>query len=214
MPKIKLIDENTDLSHLNKPLGLDLKVNCVPYDVYMVEGYNHTVGGKWGENCYWTCPSGELPSYQNLIQFNGDAPAWGITFERSNYKKSKWDQTSIECEGICWITRNGENFYCIYARNMEYGLAKAQYFLVKLLEECPVWLSERNWKENTIGKKIWYNNQPAIITKINSENELWIEPDGIEKFEAPPYWDKYLYKDYEDGMYVDLLSEDVCWHRD
>ena len=69
---------------------------------------------------------------------------------------------------------------------MDYGLAKAQYILVKLLEECPLWLSERNWKEKAIGRKIWYENQPAKIIRINEENELWIEPDGIPVFKALP----------------------------
>lgn len=213
MSEIKLIDENTDLSHLNKPIGWDLIINGVKFDVYRVDGYNHTIGGKWGENDYWACPMGEKPEYHNLIQFNGDAPTWGVTFERNNYIKYKWDEMSVECSGECWITRNGEKFYQISGRNMDYALAKAQYFLVKLLEECPLWLSSRNWKEEAIGMKIWYEGQPAVIKSINSRNELWIEPDGIDKFKAPPHWEDDEFEDYEDGMYIDLLSENIYWFR-
>ncbi|EMN7726839.1 hypothetical protein WB980_000083 [Bacillus cereus] len=214
MARIKLIDETTDLSQVRRPIGWDLEVNCVPYDVYRIDGYNHTLGGKLSENCYWACPAGEKPTYKNLIEFNGDAPTWGVVFDRSNYTKTKWDETSVECNGICWITRNGKKFYSIPARYMDYGLAKAQYILVKLLEECPLWLSERNWKEKAIGRKIWYENQPAKITRINDENELWIEPDGIPLFKAPAHWNHDDYSDYENGLRVDLLSPHIYWYRD
>lgn len=214
MAKIKLIDENTDLSHLKKPIGWDLEVKGVPYDVYRVDGYNHTIGGKYGENCYWACPEGEKPTFENLIGFNGDAPTWGVIFERNNYTKHKWGETSVECNGSCWITRNGKLFYNIPARFMDYGLAKAQHILVQLLEECPLWLAERNWKENAIGRKIWYREQPAIITRISSDNELWIVPDGIEKFKAPVYWGNDDYEDYSDGLMVELLSPNIYWFRD
>jgi len=213
MAEINLIDEKTDLSQLKKPYGWDLEVKGVPYDIYRIEGYNHTIGGKWGENCFWACPSGEKPSFENLIEFNGDAPTWGISFERVNYIKSKWNETSVETSGDCWITRNGKKFYHISGRSMDYALAKAQHLLVQLLEECPLYLSDRNWKEQAIGRKIWYENQPAIITSITSGNELWIEPDGIPCFKAPPHWDDMDYDDYADGLRVGLLSPDIYWYR-
>lgn len=216
MSEIRLIEKDTDLSKLKKPLGWDLIVNDSAYDVYRVDGYNHTIGGKWGENCYWACPIGEKPTYENLIEFNGDAPTWGITFDKTNYIKNKWDETSVEAYGSCWITRNGKNFYRILGRSMDYALAKAQYTLVKLQEECPLYLSERTWKKQAIGSKIWYHEQPAIIASVTSNNELWIEPDGIECFKAPIYWehDDEYEEAYGKGMVVDLLDVNINWFRE
>lgn len=215
MTEIRLVDENTDLSKLKKPIGWDLEIKGVPYDVYRVDEYVHTIGGRQGENCYWACPAGETPTYENLIEFNGDAPTWGVTFERNNYIKSKWDETSVECNGNCWITRNGKKFYHIPARYMDYGLAKAQHLLVQLLEECPLYLSERNWEEQAIGRKIWYHGQPAMIKRITSDNELWIVPDGIDEFKAPAHWGEDMdWSDYADGLRVDLLSPNIYWFRD
>lgn len=213
MSEIKLIDKNTDLSNLKKPVGWDLEIKGIPYDVYRVDGYAHTIGGKWGENCYWACPAGHTPTHDNLIEFNGDAPTWGIVFDRNNYIKSKQDETSVECNGSCWITRNGKKFYQIPARYMDYGLAKAQHLLVQLIEECPLYLSERNWEWQAIGRKIWYENQPAKIVGITQDNELWIEPDGIERFEAPASWEEMDWSDYEDGLRVELLSPHISWFR-
>ncbi|MED3549982.1 hypothetical protein [Cytobacillus praedii] len=214
MADIKLIDENTDLSKLRKPLGWDLEIKGVPYDIYRVEGYVHTIGGKYGENCYWACPMGEKPTYENLIEFGGEAPTWGVTFDKVNYIKSKWDETEVRSNGVCWITRNGKKFYQITGRDMDYALAKAQYYLVKLLEECPLYLSERNWKEQAIGRKIWYQNQPAIIKSVNDENELWIVPEG-KPFNAPPDWEEWMgWEDYASGLRVELLSPHIGWFRD
>jgi len=213
MAEIKLIDENTDLSNLRRPLGWDLEIGGNPYDVYNVEGYVHTIGGKWGENSYWACPAGEQPTHKNLIQFEADAPTWGVTFDRINHIKSKYDETSAECNGKCWITRNGKNFYPIPARYMDYGLASAQHILVKLLEDCPLYLNERTWKEQAVGKKIWYDNQPAIIADVTHNNNLYIKPDGIECFEPPAGWEGD-YDDYADGLMAELLSPSITWFRD
>lgn len=215
MAEIKLIDSSTDLSGLKKPVGWDLEINGMPYDVYRVEGFVHSIGGKWGENCYWACPMGENPSHENLIEFSGDAPTWGVTFERNNYIKHKWDETSVECNGNCWITRNGKKFYHVPGRYMDYGLAKAQYLLVQLLEECPLYLNERDWREQALGRKIWYHDQPAMIQRITNDNELYIISDGIDEFKAPAHWGEDMdWSDYSDGLRTDLLSPNIYWFRD
>lgn len=215
MGKIKLIDKNTDLSRL-KPIGWDLVIGDIPYDVYHVDGYFHTIGGRHGNNCFWACPAAEAPTYINMVQFNGEAPAWGIAFTHGNYTSDK-HEVEIKANGSCWITRNGKNFIHIPAREMSYGLAKAQYMLVRILEECPLGLNERGWEEKAIGRKIWYDNQPAIIARITSNNELWIVPDNDEGvFKAPNHWqeeEEMDYSDYENGMVVEILSPNINWYR-
>lgn len=213
MAEIKLIKKDTNLSHLKKPVGWDLEVRGEPYDVYRIEGFNHTLGGKWGENCYWACPAGENPTYENLIQFGGSAPTWGVTFDEVNYTKTKWDETEIRNNGVCWITRNGKKFYSVMGRDMNYALSKAQYFIVKLLEECPLYLNDRNWKEQAVGRKVWYQNQPAIIERVTSKNELWIVPYNIKEFHSPSGWSKGEWEDYKDGLIVELLSPHIDWFR-
>lgn len=215
MTHIKLVDENTDLSNLKRPVGWDLEVRGVPYDVYRVDGYNHTIGGRFGDNCYWACPEGETPTYENLIEFSGDAPTWGIAFDRVNYIKNKWDETSVEANGSCWITRNGKKFYRVPARFLDYGLAKAQYILVQLLEESPLSLALRNWEKEAVGRKIYYQGEPAIITRITNDLELMVVPDGIEKFSKPFHWSADMdWDEYQDGLMVELLSPSIYWFRD
>lgn len=195
MTNIKLIKPDTDLSKI-RLTNLDLVLYDKPYNVYRVEGYNHTIRGYEPINL-WTCPSDEEPTYQNLIQFSGKAPTWGITFEETNYIKSKWYETEIRKSGVCWITRNGEKFYCVTGRDMDYCLAKAQYFLVRLMEEIPFYFHERNWQQQAIGMKIWYDNKPAVIGGFSSDNEIRIVDEN----------DNFI-------GYEDMLSSWIKWFRD
>ena len=212
MAEIKLIEKDTDLSILKSPIGWDFEVKGLQYDIYNIHGYNHTLGGRWGENSYWACPADEIPTYENLVAFNGEAPTWGIIFEPTNYFCSKWEgewRSGVKC----FITRNGKQFYDIMARDMDYALAKAQYNLVQLLESCPLNLNMRNWKEEAIGWKLWYEQQPAIISRITSDNCLMLTPDGIDKFAKPVYWDTDDYFEHENDMKVDLLDGNIYWFR-
>lgn len=213
MADINLIEKDSDISHAYKTKW-DLKVYNEDYDVYRIEGFNHTLGGRWGENCYWTCPAGETPSYENLIQFSGQAPTWGVFFEETNYTKHKWGEDSVERGATCWITRNGEKFYDVMGRDMAYALSKAQYFLVQLLEECPLNISERDWKEQAVGMKIWYDGEPAVIDHVTSMNNLWIIPIQDEGFKTPEGWEDEDFEEYKDGLVADLLSPSIKWFRD
>jgi hypothetical protein len=213
MADINHIKKDSDISHAHL-MGWDLQINGKDYAVYSISGFNHTLGGKWGENHFWTCPNGEVPTYENLIQFSGTAPTWGVFFEESNYTKFKWDEHSVERGSSCWITRNGEKFYHVMGRDMAYALSKAQYFLTQLQEECPLYLNERNWKVQAAGMKIWYDGEPAIIESVTSSNDLWIVPEAGKSFKTPAGWEDEEYDEYRDGLVADLLSPNISWFRD
>lgn len=214
MGRINLIKLDTDLSKLGNPMGWDLEINGKPYDVYRIEGFIHTIGGGNGENCNWACPAGEKPTFQNLIEFDGEAPTWGIMFDQVNRIKTKWDETRIEKSGRCWITRNGANFYNIPTRDMDFGLATARHKLVMLMES-PINIGMRGWKEELRGRKIWWRDQPAIVQYVSQDNELYIVPDETSHFSSPPsFGPPGSYSRYEDGLFADLLSPNVGWFRD
>lgn len=211
----KLIDKNTKLDNL-RPVGWDLVIDGVNYDIYDVKGYVHTVGGKWGNNSYWTCPSDEKPSYDNLIKFCGDAPNWGIIFLPMNGSNGR---STIDTRVVCWIMRNGERFYEINAREMSYALATAQHYLVRLIENVPVGLSLRTWREELLNYKLYYRGEPAIIKRVENGSSIFIIPDGIEKFSKPVHWndegdDELWDEDYANELQIELLDPNIEWFRD
>lgn len=168
MSQFKTIKKDSDISHATLQKHFDLVMYDKDYDVYEIDGYIHTTGGTYGENCLWACPTGEEPSYDNLIEFNGIAPTWGVFFEPTNYV----NKGEVLSSGKCWITRNGEKFYNVGGRTMDYALAKAQYFLVRLFEEHPFYFNERNWKEQACGHKFYYKGNKYIVTGFTMDNEV------------------------------------------
>ena len=87
MTDIKVIHKDTDISKLKiRRLSWDVWVKDIPYYVVRIEGYVHTIGGKWGDNNLWMHPRNEEPTYENLVEFNGEGGAlWGIEKNPQNY---------------------------------------------------------------------------------------------------------------------------------
>ena len=93
-PEIKLINENTDLSKIDK-INWDAHFNDIPLYVYRVEGYYHGIGGKWGNNDYWCCQRNEEPSYKTLMEFSGNVCNWGISIEEINYHNNEFQHVFL-----------------------------------------------------------------------------------------------------------------------
>ena len=90
MTQFKHVTKETDLSIIKHPLPWDVVIHGRPYYVVKLDGYVHTIGGRWGDNDYWAYPRDEEPSYENLVEFEADDPVcWGITYQPHLYMKSK-----------------------------------------------------------------------------------------------------------------------------
>lgn len=206
----------------------DLVVNGEPYSVAHMEGFVHTRGGRWGINDLWAWPRGQEPTYHNLIPFNSKYPVtWGleyIEYNKSKYHEHDWGDDS-EIDAVCgtWITRNGKRFYFVRGE-MAYSLPKAQS-LIFYINEGPINFNSINWEKKLVGRKIWYNDEPAIVESLwFDENEgyhIFIVPDGIEKFSCPKSWmrDDYLkesWPEYENGLSYNIINPEynkVDWFR-
>ena len=225
MSDIKLLTKDTQFSELEiRKIDWDLEFDGNPYDIYAIEGHCHTIGGKYGNNDYYCCYEGDEPCYDNLVAFNGSAPIWGIEYKQKNSYRNKWGETSIQFHGTCTITRNGKAFYSIGARDMEYGLAKAQVLLTEI-HEHPIAFHYRNWREEVINREIYYCNQPAIITEIyeSLEGEICVKivPDKkhIESLSKPPWMKEdheieYYEEAYKDWVKDDILTNNIYWYRE
>jgi hypothetical protein len=222
MSDINVITKDTDLSQVSmRKLDWDVEIYDKSYDVYRIEGYIHSIGGHWGENDYWCCPSDEKPTVDNLIQFGGHVVQWGIEYIPKNYTKTKWGDTEVRESGRVLIKRNGKPFYNIRSYKPEYGLAKGQAALIEI-KEHPINFHSRNFREEIKGRKIWYENQPAIIERIVESNdygvEIWVVPDKkhIEKFRFPT-WENTdeagWIEEYENGCRCDILESNIDWFR-
>lgn len=215
MTDIKLIDENTNISELKmRKMDWDVVMKGKPFQVVRIEGYIHTIGGKWGDNNLWAYPRDEEPTYENLIEYNSERPVmWGINFNPHHYVRSKWDETEMRYSGAVTITRNGEDFYTLCG-GMNYGIDKARV-LISEIEEHPLGFNEIDYEKNIIGRKVWWRSQPAVITMwMKGQACVILVPDGIDEFEIP---NEHLYDPYEDenkSIKTEVFDKHIYWFRD
>ncbi|MBN6186332.1 hypothetical protein JQN58_04945 [Aneurinibacillus sp. BA2021] len=211
MARIKLIDKDTDLSSIGSPFPWDTVVEEQPYDVYQIDGYVHSIGGGWGENCYWACPRGETPTHENLIQFAGHSVNWGIQLEQHNRIKCKWDEAEALESMRAVITRNGEKFYSVPGRTFDYCYTAAMQIIYRAQEHV-IPFHFRDFEKDLIGRKIYYDRVPAIIKSyIKGQGCVMIEPEEGYTFPRPIYLDRG--EEHEDSTSVkaDMFADGYIW---
>lgn len=246
---IKADDRRLDWNKIKfEKLDWDLEVRGLPYQIvranYFVDGINpdqkiwvsgfplcHCIGGRYGHNNYYCYPLFKQsdedearnqywpddpgPTRDNIREFSGDAPHWGIVAEGSNYFR----KGEVRQGARVFITRNNKKFYEIQTGSVSYGLAKAQYILVQL-QEHPCNFNSRNWKQELEGRKVWYNDIPAITEHVMEDQGcIMVRPDpdvGIG-FKPDPYMvdngQPTLYYDEKDEAKCEYLYHKINWFR-
>lgn len=214
MNKIRLIEKGTDISRLEMiAMPWDVEINNIPYQVVIIKGYVHSIGGRRGENDLWMYPRGSKPTYENLVEYqcDGMGVCWGIEYKPYNYIKSKWDESECFTSGGAMITRNGKDFY--FCRS---GIDEARY-LIKKINDHPINFDEYNFEKQIIGRKVWWRSEPAIITSWIESGQACVilEPDGIDHFKSPAeFVDDELMNDGEDDIKADIFDNHIWWFRE
>ena len=214
MTDIKLIEKDTNIAELKiEKLNWDVVMRGKPFYVVRIEGYVHTIGGKYGDNNLWAYPRDEEPSYKNLIEFDSEPVLWGINFNPHHYVKSKWDETEMRYSGEVTITRNGEDFYTLWG-GINYGIDKARV-LISEIEEHPLGFNEIDYDTKMIGRKVWWRSQPAVITYlVRGQACVILKPDGIEKFKMSEEFKNDDAFNEELDIKADIFDRHVWWFRD
>lgn len=214
MVEIKLINNKTFEKDVNMDeLKWDAMCKDMKLTVYKIHGYYHTIGGKYGNNDYWACKRGVVPSYETLVEFDGEACQWGFSVNENNYAKYKWNEHSVERNIITKIYRNGKVFYEFGSNNMDYSIAKVRKLLFEI-HEHPICFSEIDYEKQIIGRKIIWNKVPCIIKSYSINHNLEIIPNlkktTLEEFH------KTLshYDDNENYIMEDLFAESIFWFED
>lgn len=206
----KLITKETDLSNINK-MGWDTYLKEQPLDVYKVNGYYHSIGGKWGNNDYWACPRGEKPTYNNLMEFSGEVCNWGFEIVNHNYFKSKWGEDEVLCSNLIIIKRNTKAFYSFGVRDIEYGVSKAIVLLTDI-QEHPIAFNMQNYESEIVHREILWKGLPALIESYCLNGNLIIRPD-FRKITLDKFSEKVLGEFEDDVIAEDLFASSINWFR-
>jgi len=216
MGNFKLISKETDFENLKMyMIGWDAFCKGTNLDVYQIDGYMHTQGGKWGENCYWACPRGEKPTYENLHQFNGEPCSWGFRVESSNYYKSKYGDQEIRHSYVMKIIRNDWVFYTFGAHNLDWGISRIRQLLFQISEHA-IEFHAKDFEKSIVGRKIYWKEQPAVITSYSRDGNLVIAPAGKKSFDLPCYNDDEVSEEIQaelEDIVEDLFAPSIYWFR-
>ena len=210
MPIINLIDRTTDISRLKmRQMDWDTVINRKPYFVVLIEGYIHTIGGKYGNNNLWAYPRDEKPNCENLVQFEGEPVCWGINYAPYNYARCRHDEFEATTIGNVFITRNGEKFCDVRG-----GIERAKC-MINDFNEHPINLNEIDFDKKVIGRKVWWRSQPAVVSNyISKQACVILEPDGIKQFTTPAEFADEGCNYYCDGdVKADILDKHIWWFR-
>ena len=231
MTEIKLINKGTDLEK-EKVRFLNWEA-CIPaygegslknalsmLDVYQVDGFYHTIGGRYGNNDYWCCLRGQKLTTENCMEFNGHPCNWSYRIVYSNAYRHKWGESSIEDSYRCEIFRNGELFYNFIVNKEHYGISKLQQLMFEI-HEHPVAFHMQKYEKEIIGREILWKEIPSVITQYCKPGRVLIEPatetqmeeffkDMMTDYFKIPYKDKFG----QDGYVTeDLFAPSINWFR-
>lgn len=216
--EFRLIEPDTDISSLKMTkYDWDFVLHGIPYYVVSIEGYVHTIGGKWGVNDMWAYPRDQEPSYENLVEFGCNEPVrWGLSYMSGAYIKTKYDEDECMSFGKTIITRNEEPFYDIPG-GRNYSVLKA-LALLQEINEHPMELESIDYDKKVIGRKVWWRSEPGIITSyIKGQACVIIEPDHryLRQFTEPAEFAKDGIPIYEDGdVKVEIFDKHIWWFRE
>jgi len=215
MAGIRLISDTTDLSKLDvSKYDWDVVINKREFYVVRIKDYVHTIGGSRGENDLWAYPRDQQMSVRNLVEFNGEPICWGVEAKEVNSIIHKWDESEARMGIFVSITRNGEKFFTFRGCEIGYALARARVYISEF-EEHPLNLFEIGYDQKAVGRKVWWRDQPAIVSRfIHGQACVMLKPDGFPIFNRPNcHKDSQMFYDQED-IKADILDKHIWWFRD
>lgn len=147
---------------------------------------------------------------------------WSYTFEEYNTveHRTKWgdDSWSVNQRVFCRMYCNGREVYNFGAREMDYAITRARYLVVEFNENTGIQMSD---PDSMIGKKVWFHDQPGIITRhflpddrivIKSEREDGKGFDLTRKRDKESDWPESEWNGKME-VHTGIFDKDIYWYR-
>lgn len=152
--------------------------------------------------------------------FNGHRRCWRVEIEETNYlKESELSGDEVRKGGEVRLYCDGEQVFDQFVRSINSGIAVAQTMIPKLEEVANgKWLRKKD-RDTLIGRKIFYERTPAVITSIiEDQGCIMIAPETGHRFEPPVYKEEnereYWLDEYGDRLKIEVFSDKIWWWRE
>ncbi len=167
--------------------------------------------------------NGDPERGEHWSQFRGHHVLVDVQYRQANRREvNDWKgRDEIRAEGEWQLFFNRTQVLdgqC--TKNVLADLTRIAQSAQRLLDhEAVDWTSNVPYRDQLVGRKVWYREVPAIVSReILSQGCVLLKPDGAEKF-PPPVWsrdkDEGEYDDCEDDeAKVEILSPHIWWWRD
>jgi hypothetical protein len=181
-------------------------------ETVMDDGTRLEIG--WGEHphsrsddrMYARLPSGEIEA------FDGHRVLVQVTLRTMNYLKcSSLSGNEVRKGGWCLISFNGNPVRGFFLRDATYGLRRAADEVEKFMDHNVRWWA-KDFRDDLIGRRVYWNNQPAKITQwleatLSSDARLIIEGD-------PGPLTCAWHDEPEQTIVTDALDPHIWWWRE
>lgn len=165
-------------------------------------------------NIYAQFPDGRIEG------FSGHRLLHTLIFQDHNYLKSSGlSGDEVRKGGKCRIYINDMPCGQFFFRDIFYALHEARNYIEKI-HDFPLQLWKLEERKEIVGRKIYYRNHPAIITRAYwEEMEIFIEADGEKKIFPYSSYEledlkEYGQTDREDEIIKDsIFSSQINWFR-
>ena len=133
------------------------------------------------DNIYARWESGEIEG------FSGHRLIHEVRLREYNYLKTSGlsgNEVRRGGQGVIYINGHvcGEFFF----RDIMEALLNARDTIQKI-HDHPIQLWDKRERDSLVGRKVWWKDEPAIITMFIAEQACVVmEPDGMESFRIPP----------------------------
>lgn len=219
---------NSRLEKKSNLIDWDFELNGKPMQLFKAgDKYCHSIGGKDDfTNDMYFFPLEIWPNVtpEDCRPFSDRdlAPKWSIHVEPYCSFKTKWGDESMRSSIIAKIYRNGKCFGAKHGFTHNDAYIAAYSYLQKLIDH-PVNFFSRNWKSELLNRKIYYDNQPAIVSNVwvdESGCNIYVKPDKekIAGFVPQGHWledkDEVQNWEYDEGTGAELTCSSIYWFRD
>lgn len=157
------------------------------------------------------------------IDFDGHFVEWGFAYKPETYlKESELSGNEWRKGGYVEITMNGECVFKSFCRKQEHAVFMIAEYLPKL-QGCdalyPMGLSNKDWKERLVGRKIYHSGIASIVDMVCNDGEIIVRTEDGKDYEiyAHVIEAKKEGRDYEnewkDKDRIHITDTRISWFR-
>lgn len=147
------------------------------------------------------------------VGFDGHRTLIGVQIESANYLKSSGLSGDEVRKSVgCKILADGVVVFEFGCRDVQYALLKAHALITELSEHSSGWLNGEE-RARLVGRKVFYREHPAVITRLVLDQGCVIIETGDGKPFPHPVWRDAGDDEAENSVKTEVTDPNIWWFR-